>query len=210
MAKILKMPSQPPARLGFKRVQKRKARDVEQDGQLNLFNTHPQNQGNARIVSIPKPLPLSSFDEALRLDEQGIEKAREFYERAIREGDSVADAYCNLGILEFRSGKTDTAFDCFTRSLREDPRHMESHYNLGNLYFEIGNLRLACEHYNIAAQIAPDFPNIYFNLGLAYAMNEDLNAAIEALFRFKDLVSEADGHQADELLQNLKQTLALR
>jgi lipoprotein NlpI len=87
---------------------------------------------------------------------------------------------------------------------------MESHYNLGNLYFEIGNLRLACEHYNIAARISPDFPNIYFNLGLAYAVGEDLHAAVEALFKFKELVTEKEGQQADELLANLKQTLAAR
>jgi len=210
MSNILKMPVRPPARLGFKRVQKRQARDVEKSRQLNLFSRPERPENSARIVSIPKSQPLSFFEEALRMDEQGIAEARDFYERAIEEGDSVADAYCNLGILEFLADKTEAAFDCFSKSLREDPRHMESHYNLGNLYFEIGNLRLACEHYNMAAQISPEFPNIYFNLGLAHAMNEDLQAAVESLFKFKELVSESEGHQADELLTNLKQTLDLR
>jgi hypothetical protein len=41
-------------------------------------------------------------------------------------------------------------------------------------------------------------------------MNDNLQAAVETLFRFKELVSEREAGLADELLENLKESLALR
>lgn len=83
-----------------------------------------------------------------------------------------ADAYCNLGIMETRAGRTARAFDCFTKSLAHDPRHFEAHYNLGNLYFEEDTLRLARLHYELAAEIDPNSPNLHFNLGLVLTLLE--------------------------------------
>jgi len=204
MGKILHLPVQAPSKFGFERVKKRKKKDAEGHGQLNLFSiasTYP-----ARIVSMPSS--VSPFEEALLLDEHGDRKAADSYLKAISEGDCIADAYCNLGILESKAGRTDKAFDCFTKSLKLDPRHLESHYNLANLYFDIGNLRLAREHYEIAAEIDSGFPNLYFNLGLLLAMNEDFKGAVEALDKYKERVPEEEGSKADELLISLKRSLA--
>lgn len=207
MAKILPLPAKHPAKLGFKRVRvtKRKKKDLEEHGQMNLFFTKPEKHP-ARIVSLPTG--LGPFEEALLWDERGEDKAADLYLKAIDHGDCIADAYCNLGILESKAGKSDRAFNCFTKSLKEDPRHLESHYNLANLYFDMENLRLAQQHYEIAAQIDPKFPNIYFNLALVLAMNEDLQAAVDALAKYQDLVPEEEGCKADELLTSLKRSLA--
>lgn len=206
MGNILQLPTNPPARLDFQRVrQKRKKKDPERHGQMNLFG--PSSGQSARIVNLPKR--MSPFEEALTLDERGDQKASESYWQAISDGDCVADAYCNLGILESRVGRTEKAFDCFTKSLCASPRHLESHYNLANLYFEIGNLRLAREHYELATQIDPSFPNIYFNLGLVLALNEDYQAAIEALTTYQDLVSDEEASQVEELLTSLKYSLTV-
>ena len=167
---------------------------------MNLFSA--PSGSSARIVSLPSK--LSPFEEALLLDERGDDKTSEFYRTAISESDCVADAYCNLGILEFKAGKTDKAFDCFTKALKQDPRHFESHYNLANLYSDIENFRLARQHYEIAAEIEPDFPNIYFNLGVVLALNEDWKAAVKALDKYKQLVPENAGSKADELLTSLR------
>lgn len=207
MAKILRLPAKPPAKPGFERVRARKRRkkDPEKHGQMNLFSakseTHP-----ARIVSLPNA--LTPFEEALLLDERGEDRAADLYLRAIEQGDCVADAYCNLGILESKRGKAENAFDCFTKSLKADPRHLESHYNLANLYFEMDNLRLAQQHYEIAAQIDSKFPSIYFNLGLVLAMHENLQEAIDILSKYQELVPEEEGRKADELLASLKTSLA--
>lgn len=205
MAKILRLPVQTPEKFGFERAKKRKKKDPEGHGQLNLFSRSAP--ASARIVSLPSR--LGPFEEALLLDERDNSKAAEAYGRAIEAGDCIADAYCNLGILEFKLGRTEKAFDCFTKSLKEEPRHFESHYNLANLYFDVGNIRLARQHYEIAAQIEPEFPNLYFNLGLLLAIAEDFKAAIEALHQYKTLVSENEGDKADELLESLRRSLGV-
>jgi tetratricopeptide (TPR) repeat protein len=199
MAQILKFPPQS-SKLGYKRVKKR-ASAAENPDQLHLFL-----QTTAQILHFAPE--LGQFEQALMLDERGDPKAAESYAKAIEDHDCVADAYCNLGIIESQKGNTIKAFDCFTTSLKYDPRHSEAHYNLGNLYFEVNDLRLAQVHYEIAGEVDPAFANVYFNLALVQAIKNDLGAAIRALTKYQELVSEDEARNADELLQNLKKSVA--
>src|SRR2546427_3169692 len=64
--------------------------EAELQGQMSLFR--PQSGQLARL--------LTPFEEALLLHERGDMKAAEFYAEAITEGDNVAEAYCNLGIID--------------------------------------------------------------------------------------------------------------
>jgi len=176
--------------------------DAELRGQLNLF---PEPMGQL----IQLPVRLTPFEEALLLHERKeYQKATECYLKAIQADDSIADAYCNLGILEFEGGNVSGAFDRFTASLSFEPRHFESHFNLANLYFEAGDLRLAQLHYELAGRIEPGFPNLHFNLGLVHAMNGNLEAAIEAMIRAKEVSPEIDLKQVDDLLASLRKALA--
>jgi tetratricopeptide (TPR) repeat protein len=197
MGQILKFPA-PASKFGYKRVKKRCKAD--HPDQLNLFS-----QPTARILSFT--LPLTAFEQALMLDERGDQKAAEFYAKAIEGEDCVADAYCNLGIIESQKGNTARAFDCFTISLKENPRHSEAHYNLGNLYFEVNDFRLAQIHYEMAAEVDASFANVYFNLALVQSINNELAAAIATLTKYQELVSPVEARHADELLRNLKKSL---
>jgi tetratricopeptide (TPR) repeat protein len=199
MALILKFPA-PASKFGYKRVKKR-AKASENPDQLPLF---------------PQPAPqilnfapeASRFEQALTLDERGDPEAAQFYAKAIEEHDCVADAYCNLGIIESQKGNTAKAFDSFTTSLKYDPRHAEAHYNLGNLYFDLNDFRLAQIHYEMAGAVDPSFANVYFNLALVLALKNDFAAAVSALGKYQELVSETEARNADELLHNLKKSLA--
>jgi tetratricopeptide (TPR) repeat protein len=171
--------------------------EAELHGQLNLF---PEPEGQL----IQLPLKLSPFEEAVALHERGDAGAVPAYERSIREGDCVADAYCNLGILEFEANRTSAAFDRFTSALMHDPRHFESHFNLANLYFENGELRLARLHYELVAQIEPNFPNLFFNLGLVHAVSGDLETAIATLNKAKDMAPGEDDPKLNEFLATLQ------
>lgn len=193
MAKVVKFPIQTPEKFGFKPVRKNKSGGLRKPGQLNLF-------AGGRVVKLNN---LSTFDEALILDEQGDDRARELYLKAIEEGDCIADAYCNLGILESQQKKYSKAIDCFTLSLKEVPRHFEAHYNLANLYAEIGNLPLAKVHYQMSIEIEPEFPNSHFNLGLTLAMNREIEPAITSLINYRQLAASDDRRQADQLIDNL-------
>lgn len=198
MAQILKFPAQA-SKFGYKRV-RRAARGGDHPDQLHLFT-----QPTAQILDFA---PSSRFEQALLFDERGDPKAAELYAKAIEEQDCAADAYCNLGIIQSKLGNTSKAFDSFTNSLTINPRHFEAHFNLGNMYFDANDLRLAQLHYELAAEVDPSFPNVYFNLALVQAINNQLAAAIAALIKYQELAPEHEGRNADELLENLKKSLA--
>jgi tetratricopeptide (TPR) repeat protein len=175
----------------FRRVRELRAQghsirqiEAELQGQLNLFRVE-----TGRLARL-----LTPFEEALLLHEQGDPKAAEHYVEAINEGDNVAEAYCNLGILNLERGQLSAALDNFTLSLKNDPRHVEAHYNLANLYYDAGDLQLAKLHYEAAAQIESGFSLVYHKLG-------DLEAASATLEKYRQLEPE------DEDLEVLNQLL---
>ena len=198
MAQILKFPA-PASKLGYTRVKRR--RSAENRNQLDLFPP-----ATAQVLDLE--LDLSRFEQALMLDERGDPQAADFYERAIEQQDCVADAYCNLGIIESQKGDRIKAFDYFTSSLKSDPRHVQAHYNLGNLYFEADDLRLAQMHYQIATEVEPSFANSYFNLALVLAIQNDFRAADGALSQYRGLVSSEEAQMAEGLIQNLKDSFS--
>lgn len=201
MGEIVKFPGDT-NRLGFRRVRKHRSQPGDPN-QLDLFVAPA-----VRISSVTPTLSL--FEQALVCDEQGDRQAAELYEKSIASQEFVADAYCNLGIIESKNGNTAKAFDCFTTSLKHDPRHVESHYNLGNLYFEVNDFRLAQVHFELAAEIDPTFANVFFNLALALSLNNDLAAGITALTKYQKLVPPEEAAHAEDLLRILRQSLAAK
>jgi tetratricopeptide (TPR) repeat protein len=200
MGEILKFPGDA-TRLGYSRVRKRERRP-DDPNQLDLFLPPP-----ARMADFSRA--RSPFEQALICDEQGGAQAAELYAKAIEREDCVADAFCNLGIIESRKGNTAKAFDCFTTSLKHDPRHSEAHYNLANLYFEVNDFRLAQVHYEMAAAVDPTFANVYFNLALVQSLNHELATAVKTLTKYQELASAEDARNADELMRTLLRLLAV-
>lgn len=198
MGQILKFPVQA-SKFGFQRARK-KRKAGENPDQLPLFP-----EPRAQIIHFVSG--TSSFEQALLCDECNDGRAADLYREAIQEGSCVADAYCNLGIIESKSGNTSKAFDCFTIALKHEPRHFEAHYNLGNLYFDVNDYRLAQVHYEMAIEVDPTFPNLYFNLALVRALTNNLASAAEALCRYQALVPKEEARHADELLQILRKSL---
>jgi Tfp pilus assembly protein PilF len=147
---------------------------------------------------------MSPFEEALILHEQGDPRAAEMYAQAIREEECVADAFCNLGILDYEAGIVAGAFDNFTKALGNDPRHFESHFNLAHLYFEEGSIRPSRLHYEISAVIEPGNASVHFNLGLINAIEENIPAAVAALNKAKEFATEDELPQIEEILLGLQ------
>jgi tetratricopeptide (TPR) repeat protein len=201
MGEILKFPGEA-TKLGYSRVRPR-GRRADDPNQLDLFVPPPARFASGASAASP-------FEQALLCDEQGDLQAAELYAKAIENHDCVADAFCNLGILESKKGNTAKAFDCFTTSLKHDPRHSKAHYNFANLYFEVNDFRLAQIHYEMALEVDPEFANVYFNLALVQSINNELAAAIVTLTKYQQLVSADEASHADELLRNLRQSLAAK
>ena len=185
----------------FRRVRELRAQgqtirqiEAELQGQLNLF----RSEAVSKLSRL-----LTPFEEALLLHEQGDPRAAESYIEAISDGEYVAEAYCNLGIINKDLGKLGKALDNFTLSLKHEPRHVEAHYNLGNLYFDAGELSLAQLHYEAAAQIEPGFSLVYFNLALVHFKLNDLPASLAAIETYKEL-RQPDEEEIDAINQLLK------
>ena len=191
MTKVVKFPESVPEKFGVQRARTRRPSKPDKHGQLNLFT-------GGRVVRLTH---LTPFEEALMLDERDEKsEARKLYVKAIEQDDCQADAYCNLGILEFLEGQYPKAIDCFTRCLEKDPRHFEAHYNLANLYAEACDYSLAKLHYRVSIELQPEFPNSYFNLGLALAMEKDFREAVVALTQYRELTGDEDHKQVDSLI----------
>jgi tetratricopeptide (TPR) repeat protein len=168
--------------------------EAELQGQLSLFRGNEET----RVARLRTP-----FEEALLLHDKNDPKAGEVYLEAIHEGDNVAEAYCNLGIINKDLGNISKALDNFTLALKSEPRHVEAHYNLGNLYFDAGQLPLARLHYEAACQIEPRFSLVYFNLALAHFKLNDLPAALAAIASYKEL-RQPDDEETEAINQLLK------
>jgi len=186
----------------FRRVREKRGQgltikqiEAELQGQMSLFR--PEAGQVSRL--------LTPFEEALLLHEQGDEKATEFYLEAVSEGDNVAEAYCNLGIIQLDRGNTIGALENFTQSLKHDPRHVEAHYNLANLYYDAGDFPLARLHYEAATQIEPNFSLVYYNLALVYHRLNNVPAATQALTKYKELEpSDEEIELVDQLLKAME------
>ena len=198
MANIIQFPSQK-GQSGLKRVKKKTHVELKRTDQIDLFKEEGP-QANIYIM----PTDMTPFERALILDEKGDDGAKEAYEKALENEDCTADAYCNLGILEYEEGSTVKAINRFTLSLKADPRHFESHYNLANLYSELGNLPLAKTHYEFARELQPDFPDICFNLGIVYAMMRDYQSSVKVLSEYKEMVPKEEGENAERLIESIK------
>ncbi|HKK47202.1 MAG TPA: tetratricopeptide repeat protein [Balneolaceae bacterium] len=191
--KIHRLPLSDPQKFGPKRAQTRRNRTLEKHGQLNLFS--------GRILQMESSAP---FDEALRLDESGdYSSAQRFYLKAIEMEDSMADAYCNLGIIAFRDQNYAKAIDYLTLCLRYDHRHYEAHFNLANIYAEIGNAPLAQIHYEVSIEMEPTFSNSYFNLALILVKIHEYSEAISRLKEYVQIAPATEHKPALELISKL-------
>ena len=198
MGKVIKFPVTPPEKLGPQKVQKRRRKDPEDFGQLNLF--HQIHEGR---LLLPLEEDKSFFDEALALDEAADPRAEQYYLKAIDAQQSVADAYCNLGILMSRKDDSTKAIDYLSKCLRENSRHFEAHYNMGNVYSEIGNYPLAKIHYEVAIELEPSFSNSYYNIALVHISLKNYPEAQKVLNTYLTLTPDFDQDVAQDLMKTL-------
>jgi len=202
MVRIITLAGKSAEKFGYKTASRRGRRSGTAPGQLGLFS------GKVRII--PLHTALTHFESALMTHENGGAGAADRYREAIAHEDCVADAWCNLGILESQAGNHKEALECFSRSLQADNGLFETHYNLGNLHLELGNIEPAKLHYEVARSIDPMYPNLYFNIGLVLALADDIEGAIDSLKMYLEMASSDASPKVNELLRRLVETKGAR
>ncbi len=209
MGRVIKMgDTQQPERFDFRKASPKKSskrQRMEDMGQLDIFGEAP----GGKVVSLHGHSNNSPFDQAINYEDTDLALAEEWYWKAIKQHDHVADAYCNLGILYSRKGNQVKAIDHLTQALKYDSRHFEAHYNLGNVYSDHANLPLAQMHYALAIEIMPDFSGTYYNLAIVQALQRDFKGALLNLGKYRQLAEECEKEDANALLENIKRYLTL-
>ncbi len=197
MAKVVQFPVAPPAKLGPQKARRKRKPNLEDFGQLNLFNQ--SSEGKVRQLQDD-----NYFELAMKMDEADNPEAERYYLLAIGSGQSVGDAHCNLGILYSKQDAYPKAIDHLSKCLQQSPRHFEAHYNLGNVYSEVGNYPLARTHYQVAIEIAPDFPNSHYNLALVLISDKAYKEAQQHLQKYISLSPGFDHGVAKDLIKTLE------
>ncbi len=192
--KIIKFPLKSSGRFDLKPVRKLKSKKLEDQGQLNIFDS----KNEAPVIELTRDFDF--FEAALTHHDSDTEKAIEFYKKAIINKDHVADAFCNLGILLSQANDTAGAIDSFTKSLKKDPRHYEAQFNLANIYADAGDQNLAKLHYEVARKIDAKDPNLHFNLAVVLASLEHYKHAIDSLRKYFEQSGGVSDPDAEKLM----------
>jgi len=78
------------------------------------------------------------------------ERAKEYYEEALKRDRYLFEAWLNLGILYYSEGEIERAVQCLTRSVKLRPKDLEVRIALGNAYKASGNWKKALKQFKQA------------------------------------------------------------
>ncbi len=95
-----------------------------------------------------------------------IEKVTSLFRKAIREDPNFWEAYYNLGIVYFNSGKLDKALQQFTKVIQALPNFSKSYYGRGLIYFKQRQYEKALSDFLKVAELNPNDYKAYYYIGL--------------------------------------------
>jgi tetratricopeptide (TPR) repeat protein len=117
--------------------------------------------------------------------------ARELFIQALRYNNESAQAYNNLGMLEFEEQNHDTAEERFRRALKVNPDYFEARYNLAKTYVAMKKPEEAEKHLR---QLLASEPRIADAQNLLGILRLEAGDMTEALARFDAAVALVPGH----------------
>ena len=97
-------------------------------------------------------------------NKNNYDKAFEYYEKAISEDSTYADAYVGLGDVYYEKGQYDLEVSNFEKAVELDPQNYSYLYYLGNAYEDIGEYGKAVETYLKVLSIKPDDKDTLYDL----------------------------------------------
>lgn len=149
--------------------------------------------------------------QADQLYAQGrLEDAREFYEQALDQDQTLAWAHNRIGAILAQLGEAEAAEQAFLKALELDSALPQAHSNLGNLYFSRGDYDSALAKYKEAVALDPSNPVFHENLHAAYKKLRKFTEAVAALKLAHRLQREASKAEARVKFGHLKGTMQKR
>jgi tetratricopeptide (TPR) repeat protein len=107
------------------------------------------------------------------------DKAKYYYEEALKLNDNSAEAHNNLANIYLRRGLYEEAIRHGRRAIAVEPRYAQAYYNLGNVYVAMERPQEAVELFGKAIRMLPDTVWPYNNLGVQYYQLGQKDIAIQ-------------------------------
>jgi len=100
-----------------------------------------------------------NFRKALALHQDGkLEKAVEYYIKALEEDDTYERAFYNLGLAYYASGQMSLAGEAFARAVQLNPAFTDARYNAALVdHYHLGQTDRALRELNIVLTQQPDY-----------------------------------------------------
>lgn len=105
-----------------------------------------------------------------RIEEEGVDDARELLHRALQFDPEHAEALQSLANLEYTAGSIERAREYLDRLFKLQNPDAEAFFLRGNIELSQGNLTEALHAYRHAGEIGERTPELTFNEGLAHLM----------------------------------------
>ncbi|MEB3340189.1 tetratricopeptide repeat protein [Okeania sp.] len=111
------------------------------------------------------------------LENDEIEEAIAYFQKAIELNPFLANAYQNLGDISLKTKDFNGAINYYQKAIELKPDFWAVHHKLGKIFQERGELNLAISNFRLAIEINPNFPWSYKKLGDIFEQKGDLESA---------------------------------
>ena len=157
---------------------------------LKIYSGH--QKARKGLNNVTKQL-LNNGNKAYKRGD--LEKASEYYHKAVQYDKSFYLAFYQLGVLEKKMGNSEQAIDYFNKAIKIKPDFYKAWFTLGTSYEVDNNLDSAIVKYNKAIELNPGYTKAYGNLGNIYTLQEDYDSAKDVLLSAIQIdPTYADGH----------------
>lgn len=118
---------------------------------------------------------------------RNYDEAAHNYREALKLDSCFADAWNNLGTLQFEQHKYEKALESYNQAILCNPQFMDTYFNRSNVLYELNNLELALKDLQKIQQKFPDTSIVYFSRGLIYTKLQQYDSAKRAFRKAKSL-----------------------
>lgn len=134
----------------------------------------------------------SAYEDGLRHVGEGLtQEAGRCFEEAVRIFPTFAGAWCDLGVVRRRLGRTDDAIFAFRQAIQLDAGNAAAHFNLGNALKSKGDLFGAVASYTKSIEADPKSEKAYVNLSNLLIENNQLDRAEDVLLGAVEALPES-------------------
>lgn len=128
-------------------------------------------------------------DAQYALNNQKIELAKEYYEKAYKQRPENIDVLNKLGNICMMLGEFDKSFAYFEKLVKLEPDNGDNYYNLGNAYFFNTKYKQSMESYveAISKGCSEDIlPRVYYQLALLCSIQGNAKASLINFQKYED------------------------